>query len=438
MPSDRSRARDSWLKLHRCLALSAGLLFALMGLAGSLNVYREELDEFLNSELVIEEPQGRYQSLDRIMAAVRAAHPQRHGSWTLELPRSRSGPVTAWYETPAETRGKFYAPLMVSVNPYTAEVVASRFWGETAATWLFDLHTQFRLDRFGWNAVGFLGLAFMVSLISGLYLWWPGPAELRQVLAVRHDRGARRLALDLHRLSGTFGFPILLLLAFTGCSLVYPRPLEWLAGAEGMEHGGPGPDIRSTAVPNDHPVGLEEAVLIARGPFPHAEVRRVATPDGADGTYRVSLRQSFEVNRRHPATTVWIDRYSGQIREVRNPARFTDGETAVSWLWPLHTGEALGAWGRLLWFLTGLLPGFLYLSGLSQWLIRRRWMRDFDVDCSELGRRAARWSKTAVDRGRPLARALWSVSLQALSGVFSKAGAIVQRYSAYLRTRIRR
>ncbi len=46
--------RAVWLKVHLYLALSLGLLFALMGLTGSLGVYREELDELFNPELVIE------------------------------------------------------------------------------------------------------------------------------------------------------------------------------------------------------------------------------------------------------------------------------------------------------------------------------------------------------------------------------------------------
>jgi uncharacterized iron-regulated membrane protein len=63
--------------------------------------------------------------------------------------------ITAWYDKPTETFFELYAPLMVSVNPYSGEVVTSRFWGTTATTWLLDLHTQLRLDRFGWNAVVF-------------------------------------------------------------------------------------------------------------------------------------------------------------------------------------------------------------------------------------------------------------------------------------------
>lgn len=403
-------------KFHLYSALTLGLFFAAMGLTGSIAVYGDAVDELLNPRLVIAQPQDKYQSLDRIMAAVRAAHPDRRGPWILEMPRSPESMLTAWYERPGLNESIRNSPLMVAVNPYTAEVVASRFWGETAATWLLDLHTQLHAGWLGLNAVGWLGLALLLSALAGLSLWWPGLGGLRRAFAVRHDAGANRLALDAHRLVGLLSAGVLVIVAFTGFNLVFPKPSEWLVGAAGMGHGDDGPNVRGSAIPNARPVGLDEAVLLARGPFPHAEVRRVTTPDGADGTYRISLRQRSEVNQRHPMTTVWVDRYSGQIREVRNPARFSAGETALTWLWPLHTGEAFGGWGRFLWFLAGLCPALLYATGLLHWLVAQGWVRDCHVNLAPLGRGynrlawlAARWGGAVRREWRPVstqARAL--------------------------------
>lgn len=383
-PTQRLLNRATWIKVHVYLALIAGFFFALMGLTGSVSVYREELDELLNPELVIEHPEGKRQSLDKIMAAVQAAHPNRYGSWTLELPRSPHSMVTVWYDKPRETFFELYAPLMVSVNPYTAEVVASRFWGQTATTWLLDLHTQLRFDRFGSNAVGVLGLLLMVSAGSGVYLWWPGIRGIRDGLRIRHKSGMMRLAFDLHRMIGLLSALVLLLLAFTGINLSFPSILETLAGSSGMEHGGTGRNIISTAIPNNHPVGLEAAEFVARGPFPRAELRRVTTPAGDSGIYRINLRQSNEVNHRHPYTTVWVDRWSGQVKEVRDPSGFSPGQTFATWIWPVHTGEAFGTTARFIWFLSGIGLFVLYVSGLLHWLHRHGKVRDRDVNLAAL------------------------------------------------------
>ncbi|WP_404360002.1 PepSY-associated TM helix domain-containing protein [Methylotuvimicrobium sp. KM1] len=376
----RLPGRNVWLTLHLYLALSLGLLFVLIGLTGSLSVYREELDGFLNPSLKVENQAGNYLPLDRIMASVKEAHPARHGPWTLEMPQTSSGMVTAWYEKPHETIGELYAPLMVSVNPYTGEVVASRFWGRTLTTWLHDLHTQLRLDRRGWRLVGYLGLLFGVSILTGIYLWWPGKGRFLQVFKIRYHSGIVRLAFDLHRMIGLVGALLLPMLIVTGLHLSFPSVLENLTGSDNLGHGDQGPPIRSTAVPNDRPVTMEEAVLLARGPFPKAKLRRITTPAGAVGIYRVDLRQNEEINRRHPFTTVWVDRWSGHIKAARDPYSFTSGQALTIAIWPIHTGEALGPWGRFLWFIVGWLPLILYVSGLMVWLRRKGWFRDRPVN----------------------------------------------------------
>lgn len=376
--------REVWLNVHLFIALSLGFVFALIGFTGSVSVYREELDAFLNPELVIENPQGEYRSLDDIIAAVREAHPKRYGEWTLEMPTSPDRMVTVWFDKPTETFFERYAPLMVSVNPYTAEVIASRFWGQTFTTWLLDLHTQLQLDQIGWDIVGYCGILLMLSVGSGLYLWWPGVKKIPAALWIHFNSGMVRLLFDLHRMVGLLSASALLILAFTGFQLSFPSVLEGLLGSSGMAHGETGKSIISTASPNANPTMLEAAEFVARAPFQDAELRRVTTPAGDSGIFRVNLRQKWEVNRRHPYTTVWVDRWSGQIKEVRNPKTFTTGQTFMTWMWPLHTGEALGPTGRLCWFLAGQSLFFLYVSGIIRWLHGKGWVKDRAINLMNL------------------------------------------------------
>jgi uncharacterized iron-regulated membrane protein len=423
--------RPLWLKTHRWLALTIGFFLAVLGLTGSLSLYGDGLDRLLNPRLSVE-PAGQRLPLDSLLAEVRHAHPDDRGSWTLELPRKPDEPLVAWLEQPAESRGQLYAPRMVAIDPYSGWILASRLWGETARTWLLDLHTQLHFGRWGWRFVGLLGPALILSALSGLLLWWPGVTGLREALRVRHQLGMRRWLSDLHRLAGLIALVPLLILAVTGFLLAYPAVGESLTGASGMRHGDDGPGIRSTGrSANPRPVNVDEAVLLARGPFPSAEVRRVSTPDGPEGTYRVTLRQRIDPNERHPMTAVWVDQYSGHIREVRNAARFTAGERTLAALWPLHTGESLGGWGRLVWFLTGLFLPLLYVSGLARWLIGRGSLPDRPVDLSRvrgtllttgtgtllLARRAYRRAHPLASRALRFAAARFEPELRRLLGV---------------------
>ena len=76
---------------------------------------------------------------------------------------------------------------------------------------------------------------------------------------------------------------------------------------------------------------------------------------------------------------------------MRDPFRFSTGETALTWIWPVHTGEALGAKGRFIWFLSGFGVCFLYVSGVLRWLHRRGKVQDRPVNWARfkaLGQRA--------------------------------------------------
>lgn len=130
LPSRRTGLRKLWLKVHLYLALSVGFMFVLMGLTGSVNVFWKEIDELLNPELVVAHPQGEYRPLKEILKALHTAHPGLTGGWDLRLPYHGRGMLTAWYLTPCSRQGQPESPLMVSVNPYTAKVVKSRYWDE--------------------------------------------------------------------------------------------------------------------------------------------------------------------------------------------------------------------------------------------------------------------------------------------------------------------
>lgn len=161
------------MSVHRYLALTVGFLFVLMGLSGSLNVFQPELDRWFNPSLKLSGTGGNYRSPDEMFAAIRAAHPRRYGAWTLVMPQQKTEMVTAWLDKPVETSDEYYAPLMVSVNPYAAEIVATRFRGDTVMTWILELHEELFMGAFGRQLIGCFGVLLVCLLITRLWLWWP-------------------------------------------------------------------------------------------------------------------------------------------------------------------------------------------------------------------------------------------------------------------------
>lgn len=357
--------RRVWLRVHRLLALGVGFLFALMGLTGSLNVFGPELDRWLNPDLRVAAEGRAQRPMNELVAAIKSAHPRRYGAWTLMMPGGDGGVVTAWYERPVETDGEFYAPLMVSVDPYTARVIDSRFWGDTVSTWILELHGELFMGAFGRRLVGVIGMLLAVSLLTGLSLWWPGRARVRAALRVRLTGSRLRALFDLHRVSGVCAAPILLAVAFSGFTFAYPgvfgasSPMSDLHSVLG---------IRSTAAPTSGPLNPSAALLVARGLFPRSDLTRVVTPEDASGSYQFW----FSAESSASDSVVCVDQYSGQILHVERAHQPDSGTRAQGLLYALHTGRVLGAPGRLTWSLVGLVPALLYLSGILRWRQQRQ------------------------------------------------------------------
>lgn len=370
----RRKLRKWWLNLHRWTALSIGFLFVLLGLTGSLNVFRWEIDALLNPELQIAEPKGQYRSLEEIMHAAQAARPDCEGNWSLQWPENASSlALVRCRETQSE---RWFSLKMIWVDPYTAAVMSNRTFGDFLTTWIYDLHWALLLDETGHTIVGFLGVMLMITLGTGLYLWWPGPRGLRKALRIKLNASPERLIFDLHKSFGLCALPVLFVLAFSGVYLIFPEYVKPLVNL--FSPMTPEPvEMVSVPTPGWVPIGIDEAVAIARGVFPDGEPKWITIPNGQTGVYKVTMRRvdagiAEWLNKTYGASGVAIDQYSGDVLAVKDSTRRSIGDLFLDVQWALHYGEALGLPGRILWCIAGLLLLLLYITGIVRWMQKRR------------------------------------------------------------------
>ena len=371
--SRRNRLRKVWLAVHRYLGLFAGFVFVIIGLTGSCNVFWKEVDELLNPELVVKKIPGSFRSLDEIMQSVLTAHPELTGSWMLGMPRHDRAMIMAWYLVPE-------APmLMVSVDPYTAGIESSRHTGETVVTWIYNLHWQLLFGETGNKILGILGLLLMVSLVSGVYLWWPCSTKVKQAFRIKRGAGSGRFIFDLHRVTGIHGAVLLFVLAFSGVYLVYGDYVKPIVSVFSPVREAPQP---KSGEPGGERISIAQAVAIADRSCPNTELRWVYTPAGPDGVFKINKRRPHEAKKSFGSCTVWIDQYSGAVLATRDAPQFSAGETFLNLMWPIHNGEALGLPGRILVFVTGFVQLVLYITGLMRWVQKRKGKRSvrFGID----------------------------------------------------------
>ena len=354
--------RRAWRSFHLALGLALGGFFALLGLTGSVLVFYVEIDRWLHP--VAEQSGVARPPLEAYVTQLKTRFPERTGAWRIEFPADAAAPVTARYYKPVERAEREFSPLLVSLHPFTTEVLRQRFWGDDALTWIYDLHYTLLADRGGRWAVGALGILLLLALASGLRLAWPSRRRWREAVRLWPRSGAARATYDLHVTLGGYGAVLLLALAFTGAVLALPEVVKpSLARTSTLARP---PEVHSVAT-GEPRLPLDALVARAQAVFPGARLAWVETPGGPTGAYRVNLHQAGEPSQRFPRTNVWLDAYSGAVLATRDGMRETNGDLFLNWMHPLHNGEALGLAGRWVVFASGLLPATLLGTGLARW-----------------------------------------------------------------------
>lgn len=365
----RAASRRFWLRIHLWLGLGLGGLFALLGLTGSVLVFYLEVDGLLNPRIQVTAPAAP-PAPDAVLQRLQALHPERHGPWRIEMPLAPDRPVLARYYNPPETAGRGFAPLMLSLDPRTLEETSHRFWGEYFTTWLYDLHYTLLLGQTGRKFVGYAGLLLLVSMLTGLALWWPSRARLAAALRPVLRPGVVRKVYDLHVLPGVYGLAVLVTLALTGTVLALPEVAQpvvgWLspvtlafpARAGLLEEGSPR-------------LSLAAAVAIGQSHFQGAELRWIETPGEAGQPISVRFHRAGEPGRRFARNQIWLDPGSGAVLAVRDLRLDSGGDAFLDWMHPLHNGEAFGLAGRILACVGGLLPMLLLVTGWLRWRHKR-------------------------------------------------------------------
>ncbi|MEZ5626614.1 MAG: PepSY-associated TM helix domain-containing protein [Rhodocyclaceae bacterium] len=356
--------------MHLYAGLLLGALFALLGLTGSVLTFYLEVDTAFNPAQRVAQPALTAPAPDAVLARLKALYPDRDGPWRIEMPLAADDALRVRYYNPVETAGRGFAPLMLSLDPATLNVTSERFWGDYAVTWLYDLHYTLLLGAPGTQWVGIAGWLMLLSMFSGLYLWWPSRARLASALKPVLRRGIVRTVYDLHVLTGVYGFVVLATLAFTGCVLALHGPtravVEVFSPVQDLYRA---PAGLATGEPR---LALEAAVAIARQRFPDAELRWIES-SGARGTpIMLRLRQPDEPGRRFPQTRLWLHPVSGDILAVRDPGQNSGGDTFFAWMHPLHNGEAFGLPGRILACIGGVMPLIIFVTGWIRWRQKRR------------------------------------------------------------------
>jgi uncharacterized iron-regulated membrane protein len=340
------------------IALIAGAFMVILGVTGSIMEFEPELDRSLHPRLSYIRPEGRVLSLSEIGDAVSR--------------RFSGEPVVAYLPSLSPNlSSQVVLPSGVAyVNQYTGEVLGMRTRGQTFLGYVRALHVRLAGGQFGRNILRWSGIAMLLSLASGLYLWWP----IKQI-RVRGKWASRRLWFDLHNAIGIFSLVPLLMLAATGTVLGFEDQLAPLIYK--LTRSSPIQTARDTSraavrepVAGAKALTPDEAVAIARAQMPGAVPYRVQMPKYG-GLYVVALVYPQD-SVAGEDNLVALDPYYGDVVSRSRSSELSLGDRLLAMNEAIHTGNILGMPSRIAVWLASIMVFVQACSGLIMLLYRKK------------------------------------------------------------------
>ncbi len=343
--------------MHLWLGLTAGLVLSLIGLSGSFLVfYGPALEVELGRNLFhVEGKPAHRAAVDKwIASAYRTYSDIGTLNFVMGPGFGQGGGDTANLGTtdPESKR------LIVTIDPITGKTFGKFVWEETYTTWILRFHARLTNSfPMGHEVVVWLGVIMLVSMATGLYLWWPRNGNWYAALTFKRGAGARRRLLDLHNVFAIYLFVPLLVLGVTGIYLIKPNWIDPLVPS--VERTPDSAALARAAKPGSCAARTTpgQAVNLAQDRFPEARFALVGIPADPKQPYVVQLASAHNLHDKGQ-TRVYVDRECPVILTT------IDGEVRIAMETLKAVGVSpasnlmLGPFGSAMVFLAGILLPF--------------------------------------------------------------------------------
>ena len=383
--------RKTLFWLHLGAGLAAGVVILVMSVTGVLLTYERQITEWADGHQVVPPAPGAAR-LDVEALATRVF--EARGAWPSSI-ALRADPA-------APAAFGFGREITVYADPYTGEVLGegsrtARAFFRTVTDWHRWLGATGERRGAARAVTGAANLAFLLIVVSGVYLWWPArltPRHLRPITLFAGGLQGKARDFNWHNVFGFWSALPLVFVVASGVVISYPWAnalVQRLAGGA-PDRGGArpgGPRGEAPAQPRSFS-GLGRAWARAEAEVPgwRSVTARVPAAPGAPWVFSVDT--STGARRPDTRTVITVDGDTGTTLKREGYDAMPAGRKAIGWLRFIHTGEAFGVAGQTIAGLASLGGVMLAWTGVALALRRfAAWRRRRERRASPAAEQAA-------------------------------------------------
>lgn len=315
-------------------------------------------------------PGAPYVDVDSMVRTAEAVRGERFSTVGILMPHTRVPDVSTAMVFGMEEGGDPLYPMMVSVDPWTAEHKGSFSLADAFGHDMIDFHYELVFGEWGATFVSILGILLVAFALTGLWLWWPRKGGVwRKARAPAMKGKASAKLFQLHGWLGVWAALLVVVFSLSGTAVARP---QWfgpmLVDHEALEpHGGAwARTCEGTTTPG-------EAARLAQTRFPDKRVSTLYFVPGEP--IHVFLRGPGDLNAIEGDGLAWVHPTCDGLIESIDLGEGRLAEQAQSLMFSLHGGYWFGPFlGTLLVVVTGLSLVFFSVSGVIVFFTRT-WRR---------------------------------------------------------------
>lgn len=363
MSDSKRRLRALWFQVHKWIGLTLAVLIIPISLTGSALVWHDALDEVLNPE----RRSGARPALapsGYATAALRAAAPGEKLA-SLGYPEA-AGPVVATLVRPAGASPDARpVRTMLYLDPADGRVLDRAASDEGVVRILHVLHGSLMVPGMGRQIVGWVGVAMLLSSLTGLWLWWPLNGRVRRGLRWKRKP---TISANLHHQSGFWICLPLAVLSFTGAWISFPAFFSTLSG-DPAPQSAKDRARRMGAVPLGDTRLTPDAALASAQSYETGALATVTWPTDKKAEWRIAYQRPGGL------AEVTVSEGNGRAKAPKGP----EPETTARLMRRIHDGTGMGMAWQVIIFIGGIIPALLAITGIMMWWNLRKKRRATDV-----------------------------------------------------------
>lgn len=368
-------------KLHLWFGLSVGIIVFIVSLTGTLYVFKDEIQNSLRKEaMYVKESSSTPLSIAVLKEKVSLELNEKFPINAVEISLDKNKSYRFSYYEKNKKGWNYFEEVkinkLVYVDQYNGKILAVYDEKYNFFNILKYIHWSLLLNsEWGKYVVGIPTVLFIFMLITGIVLWWPKNKKARKGrfwFSWENVKTWKRKNYDLHNVLGFYASFFALLISITGIYFAYP----YVKNTFNLTLSG------STEMPKDKEIKSPDSLMVKNASVYDLTAQETRKLYPTSSSFRIPLNGKNkkgkdlknipvtiygEEGRFSERNSLVFDKYSGKLLAEKTHQKLSNAEKYANANYDIHTGSYFGLFGKILWFITGLICTSLPVTGFLVW-----------------------------------------------------------------------